>query len=155
MRNSLFLAGTLVAALGIGACSGGDDRAAQPPATDAAPAPGAAAAPAAAPATTTAAANLPTGVTPQMVQEGQQLFQGLCVACHGAQGTGTQIGPALNDGNWIHITGEYEEIVNIITTGVQQPQEYPTPMPPRGGGNFTDDQIRSIAAYVYSLNQQG
>ena len=28
-------------------------------------------------------------------------------------------------------------------------------MPPRGGGSFTDDQVRALAAYVFALSQQG
>lgn len=113
--------------------------------------------PAATPATPPAAAgpDLPPGVTQAMVQEGQQLYQTLCVACHGAAGAGTPIGPALNDQDWIHITGEFQEIVNITTTGVMQPREYPAPMPARGGGQFTDDQIRAISAYVYVLSHGG
>jgi mono/diheme cytochrome c family protein len=90
-----------------------------------------------------------------MVQEGQRLYGGVCFACHGENGVGTPIGPALNDQQWIHITGEFQEIVNITTTGVAQPRQYPAPMPPRGGGPFTDDQIRAIGAYVYTLSHGG
>lgn len=146
----------LVAVAFAAACG---DRAEQQPAPPAggAPttqpaAPGAAAPPAAGPATTV---DLPPGVTPEMVAQGQQLYRTVCVACHGDAGVGTPLGPAMNDQNWIHITGEFEEIVNITTTGVPQPQQYPAPMPPQGGGNFTPEQIRAIAAYVYTLSHGG
>ncbi|CAN5708857.1 hypothetical protein BH23GEM3_BH23GEM3_16130 [soil metagenome] len=158
MRKSLFLVGTLTAALAVGACNGADDRAApgtDPATAPAAGSPGAPGAPAAAPVDPRLAAALPPGVTAQMVTEGQQLYATVCVACHGAAGTGTQLGPSLNDQNWIHISGEYDEIVNITATGVARPREYPAPMPPRGGGNFTDEQVRSIAAYVFSLSHRG
>lgn len=95
---------------------------------------------------------LPPGVTAEMVSQGRQLYGTVCVACHGADGAGTPLGPAMNDQQWIHITGEFEEIVNITRTGVPTPQQYPAPMPPMGGGSFSDEQVRSIAAYVYSLS---
>jgi hypothetical protein len=28
-------------------------------------------------------------------------------------------------------------------------------MPPLGGGSFTDDQVRQLAAYVFALSHQG
>jgi mono/diheme cytochrome c family protein len=28
-------------------------------------------------------------------------------------------------------------------------------MPPMGGGSFTDEQVRAIAAYVYALSRAG
>jgi mono/diheme cytochrome c family protein len=99
------------------------------------------------------AANLPAGVTQEMVDQGQQLYGTVCVACHGAGGVGGAVGPALNDQNWIHITGAYEEIVQITTVGVAQPQQYPAAMPARGGGQFSDDEIRAISAYVFALSQ--
>jgi hypothetical protein len=36
-----------------------------------------------------------------------------------------------------------------------QPREYPGAMPPLGGGNFDDDQLRAISAYVYAISQAG
>jgi mono/diheme cytochrome c family protein len=99
------------------------------------------------------AAALPPGVTQAMVEQGQQLYGTVCVACHGANGVGGAIGPALNDQNWIHITGEFEEIVQITTVGVAQPRQYPAAMPARGGGPFSDDEIRAIAAYVYAISR--
>jgi mono/diheme cytochrome c family protein len=100
-------------------------------------------------------AALPAGVTQEMVDQGQQLYGTVCVACHGAGGMGAAIGPALNDQNWIHITGEFDELVNIITVGVAQPRQYPAAMPARGGGPFSDDEVRAIAAYVYAISHQG
>lgn len=98
------------------------------------------------------AASLPAGVTQAMVDEGQQLFGGVCVACHGAAGAGSPAGPQLNDAEWLNISGEYPEIVNLITVGVAQPEQFPGAMPARGGGSFTDAQVSAIAAYVYALS---
>jgi len=101
------------------------------------------------------ATNLPAGVTQEMVDEGQQAYGTTCTACHGANGIGTPVAPALNDNQWINISGQYPEIVQVITNGVPNPKEHSGAMPPRGGGNFSDEQIRALAAYVYALSHQG
>lgn len=101
------------------------------------------------------ARNLPAGVTQAMVDEGQQLFGNPCAGCHGAGGTGSPAAPALNDREWLHITGAYPEIVTIINSGVAAPKQFSGVMPPKGGGTFTDAQVRSLAAYVFALSQQG
>ena len=98
---------------------------------------------------------LPAGVTPAMVEQGQQNFA-LCAGCHGANGAGTPIAPALNDNQWLNISGnDFDELVQVITTGVPQPKQYPAGMPPKGGGAFTDEQVRALAAYVYALSHAG
>ena len=102
------------------------------------------------------ARSLPAGVTQAMVDAGQQAFNsGVCVGCHGANGVGTSTGPALNDAQWIHIRGEFAEILSTINSGVPAPREFAAPMPARGGGSFSDEQVRSLAAYVYALSHQG
>lgn len=101
------------------------------------------------------AANLPQGVTQAMVDEGQDKFGTVCSACHGQGGTGSPTAPALNDAAWLNISGQYPEIVTIINNGVATPKQYPGMMPPKGGGSFTDAEVRSIAAYVFALSHQG
>lgn len=101
------------------------------------------------------AAGAPAGVTQAMVEEGAQLYGTVCSACHGAGGTGSAAAPALNDNQWIHISGTFEEIDRIIHSGVPNPREYPGAMPPLGGGNFNDEQVRQIAAYVFALSHSG
>jgi ubiquinol-cytochrome c reductase cytochrome c subunit len=96
----------------------------------------------------------PPGVTQAMVEEGQQLYGTVCTACHGPGGAGTPAGPGLRDQDWIHITGAYDEIVNIIQVGVPNTVQYPGMMPPLGGGNFDAEQIRAIAAYILALSTQ-
>lgn len=135
------------------ACGGGDDQAGSgdPPSG------GAASAPAPAPpagGTPAVAANLPPGVTPQMVSEGKQIFtgQGICQTCHGPDAKGTAMAPNLTDDTWINIDGSYDAIVNLVTTGVPQPKEHPALMPPKGGSAINDQQVRAVAAYVYSLS---
>lgn len=97
----------------------------------------------------------PAGVTAQMAQQGQELYGTVCVACHGAAGKGSGLAPALNDNRYIHISGAYPEIAQIIKTGVPNPREFAAPMPPMGGGSFTDEQVNAIAAYVFALSHQG
>src|SRR6185369_11538539 len=116
-----------------------------------------------APAASTSMAKpgLPSGVTPQMVQLGDSIFNtASCQRCHGKQGVGAQNGPALASGKWTHITGSYDEIVKIITTGVPQ-QDIKDPsrrfaMRARGGVQpaLTDDQVRAVAAYVYTISHK-
>lgn len=145
MRKSPLTLVLGLAPLLLAGCGGGDEPEQAPPPPREAPAP---------PPTSPdmAAGNLPAGVTPAMVQEGQQLFGTVCAACHGPGGTGTTLAPNLTDEEWLNISGRnYDEIVQVVQTGVPQPEEHPAPMPPRGGGSFTDDQVRALAAYVYSL----
>jgi mono/diheme cytochrome c family protein len=96
----------------------------------------------------------PAGVTQDMVEAGAQQYTTVCGACHGPAGAGTAAAPALNDGQWLHISGTFPELVTIITNGVPNPRQYAAAMPARGGGQFTDEQIRDISAYVFALNQQ-
>jgi cytochrome c oxidase cbb3-type subunit 3 len=98
--------------------------------------------------------NTPPGVTQEMVENGMQLFGTVCTACHGVGGGGTAAGPQLSDASWIHISGSFDEIVNIIQTGVPTPRDFAAPMPPMGGGSFNADQVRAIAAYIYALSVQ-
>jgi mono/diheme cytochrome c family protein len=96
------------------------------------------------------AAALPEGTTVQMARQGRDLFIVSCAACHDANGSGTALGPSLIDENWIHVTREMEPVMQVIRTGIPQPREYPVPMPPREG-DFSDDQLRAVAAYVVAL----
>jgi mono/diheme cytochrome c family protein len=111
--------------------------------------------PAAAAAAPQAAVELPPGVTQEMVAEGQQLYgsSGNCFTCHGQGGTGTPLAPALNEASWIHIDGSFEAIAQIIAEGVPTPEQFPAPMPARGGAPLTDEQVRLITAYVYSISR--
>jgi mono/diheme cytochrome c family protein len=101
-----------------------------------------------------ASISFPAGVSAEMAEEGQQLYGTVCSACHGAGGVGGAVAPPLNDGDWLNISGEYDDIVGIIHSGVANPVEYPGVMPALGGGNFDDQQVRAIASYVYALSHQ-
>ncbi len=98
---------------------------------------------------------LPEGVTQQMVTAGEQVFTGAgnCFTCHGQGGAGTPLAPVLNDSEWLHIDGALEAIEGIVRAGVPQPAQFPAAMPPMGGAQLSDDQIRDVAAYVFSISR--
>ena len=96
------------------------------------------------------------GVTPAAIALGDSLFhsKGNCYACHGANAQGA-VGPNLTDAEWIHSDGSYDAIVKQITTGVTaEESKSKIPMPPKGGSQITDDEVKAVAAYVYSLSHK-
>lgn len=99
---------------------------------------------------------LPAGVTQAMVSAGEQVFSGpgTCFACHGANGAGTPLAPALNDAEWLNIDGSFDAIVQLVTNGVAQPKQAAVPMAPRGGSSISDEQVREVSAYVYTISRQ-
>ena len=103
-----------------------------------------------------AAAQAPAAVTPAEIAQGDSIFHGPgnCYACHGANAQGA-VGPNLTDAEWIHSDGSYDAIVKQVTTGVPQSESKSgIPMPPKGGSTITDDQVKAVAAYVYSLSHK-
>lgn len=75
--------------------------------------------------------------------QGQELYNQLCIACHGAQGEGG-IGPNLTDSYWIH-GGGIKEVFSTIKYGV-----------PEKGMISWQSQLRpqemsQVASYVLSL----
>lgn len=104
----------------------------------------------------------PAEATPERIKEGARLYtNGVCVNCHGVGGSGTSYGPALSDDIWLHGSGAYSQLVSIITDGFATTDfmdtSYLKSMPSRGedprtGKKFTDDEVKSIAAYVWSLS---
>jgi mono/diheme cytochrome c family protein len=153
---------TLVAlvAIGLSAC-GGDASANDDAAADAAPDQAQVVAADAetdvAEATDAMPQDLPEGVTPAMVEEGKGIYNGagICMSCHGATGEGIpSLGANLIDAEWLHIDGSYESIVENIMTGVTAQQSSSgVPMPAKGGTAITDDQVKAVAAYVWTLSK--
>lgn len=108
---------------------------------------------ASAPATAQA---IPQGATKEMVAKGNEIFhkQGLCYACHGQDAKGL-VGPNLTDDVWLHSKGSYDEIVHQIMTGVtKEESKSGVPMPAKGGSAISDDDVKAVAAYVYSLSHK-
>lgn len=102
--------------------------------------------------------SLPEGVTAEMVAQGGDIFhnQGLCYTCHGQNAQGGPLAPNLTDDEWLNVeTGAYQEIVELVKTGVPQPVQYQAPMPPMGGASLNDQQVQSVAAYVWAQGHLG
>ena len=101
----------------------------------------------------------PDGATVQMVKDGRDLYRGgSCKACHGLNGKEGPYGPNLTDATWLHIDGSYASIIAIVTSGVAASQfKSPTSQPQfemyaRGGSALTDDQVKAVAAYAWTLS---
>ncbi len=99
--------------------------------------------------------SLPEGVTRAMVTAGKELFggKGLCLACHGPDAKGG-LGPDLTDTDWLHGDGRFTEIVTRILLGVPDEDSITgQSMPPKGGSTLTEEEIRAVAAYVWTLSR--
>lgn len=100
---------------------------------------------------------LPEGVTAEMVEQGKAVYggAGICSSCHGPAGAGIpSLGANLTDAEWVHSDGSYEEIVTTILEGVTaQESSSGVPMPAKGGTNISDDDVKAVAAYVWTLGQ--
>jgi mono/diheme cytochrome c family protein len=93
---------------------------------------------------------------PAVIAHGDSVFHGTgnCYACHGSKAEG-MIGPNLTDAEWIHSKGTYQDIVNQVNHGVpKEESKSGVVMPPRGGATLTDDDVKAVAAYVYSLGHK-
>ena len=97
--------------------------------------------------------------TAAMVAEGDSVFHARgCKNCHGMDGKRAQNGPNLTGKTFLHVDGSFEGFERIITSGVPANQikdpEHKRPMGARGGGPtpLSDAQIKSVAAYVYTLS---
>ena len=98
---------------------------------------------------------LPPGIPDSVVELGQRYFrgEGLCHTCHGADAKGG-LGPNLTDRAWLHGTGTFDEIVKRVDTGVPANESRSGQiMPPRGGSRLDPDQVRAVAAYVWTLSR--
>jgi mono/diheme cytochrome c family protein len=100
----------------------------------------------------------PAGVTPAAIKEGDGIFHGpgLCMACHGQDAKGMpNMGADLTDQKWLHSKGTYDDIVKQVMTGVSAKESTSgTVMPPKGGSGISDDQVKAVAAYVWSLSHK-
>lgn len=101
--------------------------------------------------------SLPPGVTDAMISQGASLFggAGICTACHGSKAKGIpNLGADLTDQEWSHGDGSYDAILETITKGVTPDKSTTgTAMPPKGGSSLNEDQLKAVAAYVWSLSR--
>jgi mono/diheme cytochrome c family protein len=95
---------------------------------------------------------------PAMLALGDSVFHGrvgaaLCYVCHGPAGKGVAgLGPDLTDKEWLHGDGSTAFIEKTVETGIAKPKKMPAPMPPKGGGQLNESQIKAVAAYVFALS---
>jgi len=108
-----------------------------------------------------AMSGLPAGVTTRTIALGDSLFHASsCTRCHGADAKGAQNGPNLTTATHMHVNGTYDDFVRIITSGVPrdsiQDKSHRFGMQPRGGTQnpLNDEQIKAVAAYVFSLSHK-
>lgn len=103
----------------------------------------------------------PSGATTAMLSLGDSIFHGqaaggLCFTCHGPDATGGPLAPNLTDTTWLTGDGSYAFIQKRVKEGMPTPTApYTAPMLPMGGAQLTPDQIKAVAAYVYSLSHTG
>jgi mono/diheme cytochrome c family protein len=96
----------------------------------------------------------PPGVTDSAVAWGKALFHGSasCSACHGIEGSGTDVGPPLTGALWLHGPGTYEWLAEQIRRGIPAHGTLSgLAMPMRGWSMMNDDDVRAVAAYVWSI----
>ena len=96
------------------------------------------------------------GVSPELIAQGDKIFHGPgnCYACHGSNAQGA-VGPNLTDAEWIHSKGTLDDIAAQVTHGVpKEKSKSGIPMPPKGGSTISDEDVRAVAAYVYSLSHK-
>jgi mono/diheme cytochrome c family protein len=97
-----------------------------------------------------------SAVTPESIAQGDKVFHGPgnCYACHGTNAQGS-VGPNLTDAEWIHSKGSYDDIVAQVMKGVpKEESKSGIVMPPRGGSTISDEDVKAVAAYVYSLSHK-
>jgi len=79
---------------------------------------------------------------------GKAVFSQTCVACHGADGTGTIPGVKDFSAKDSPLSKSDEELVNNITNGFQSPGSFMA-MPPKGGNPaLTEADIKAVLVYI-------
>ena len=101
----------------------------------------------------------PPGVTRETVIEGRDVYlgAGLCYVCHGRQGGGVQrAGSSLRDTLWYHSDGSFRSITDLTRRGISaRASATNIPMPPRGGSEIDEEEVRAAAAYVWWISRGG
>ena len=95
----------------------------------------------------------------EIVARGDRLYHGeeggaSCAGCHGSDGAGTPLGPALTAHDWLWSDGSYRGIQNTIHDGVANPKQFRSAMPAMGGAALTADQLSALAAYVWAISHR-
>ncbi|NVK26098.1 MAG: cytochrome c [Gammaproteobacteria bacterium] len=82
---------------------------------------------------------------PEVLSQGQTLFEQICASCHGKDLTGGS-GFNLKDAEWVH-GSKPSQIINNVKTGFMNAGM------PGFGAVFTEPQLQSIVAYILSKRE--
>jgi ubiquinol-cytochrome c reductase cytochrome c subunit len=77
------------------------------------------------------------------IEDGQKLFQANCATCHGMDLEGSESGPSL--------VGVGELSVEFQVSTGRMPLQFQGPQAPQKPVQFTEDQIKAMAAWVQSV----
>lgn len=80
---------------------------------------------------------------PQLLAEGEQIYQANCVACHAVDGGGG-VGPNFTDQYWIH-GGDIKDLFAIIKNGVPQKGMI------SWKSQLTPQQMQAVASYILTF----
>jgi len=99
---------------------------------------------------------LPPGVTAQQVALGRAIYMGeakggTCVGCHGSDGRGSMAGASLTGPTWLWSDGSVDGLAQTIVNGVSQPKKASGAMPAMGGVALSPDDVKALAAYVWTI----
>jgi mono/diheme cytochrome c family protein len=86
--------------------------------------------------------NLPS--SPELIEDGRYLFNIACKSCHGVDGYGTAMAPAVNNQLFLTETPD-AAIYQIIAGGV------PETLMPAWGSRLTDRDIQALIAFLRSM----
>ena len=81
----------------------------------------------------------------EAIANGERLYNETCTSCHGKDGTGGELGPPVAAQNRRYLRRTDPEVFDAIKNGITGTQ-----MPPYAG-QFTDEQIWHITAYIHGL----
>jgi glucose/arabinose dehydrogenase len=107
----------------------------------------------------TAAGALPPGYTSEQVALGGRIYHGVersgtCSGCHGPDGKGTAVGPALTGPDRLWTDGSVASVAKVIKSGVTTPKKFPSGMPALGGAPLSESDANAVAAYVWTLGHK-
>jgi cytochrome c oxidase cbb3-type subunit III len=81
----------------------------------------------------------------EAIAEGEKLYNETCTSCHGKDGKGGELGPPVASQNRRYLRRTDDELFDAVKNGISGTQ-----MPPFSG-QFTDDQVWRITAYLRGL----
>ena len=110
-------------------------------------------------ATMVASLPVPPGATAAEIAQGARIFHGqvdsgTCAGCHGSNAKGSPIAPDLTSGKWRGATAASPRSPASSRNGVPDPKNYRSPMPPEGGVQLSEADLKAVAAYVWAISHR-